>query len=206
MSSNGYPPLTVRVWGDYACWTRPEMKVERVTYPVMPPTAARGILEAIFWKPEFTWQVRQIDVVRPIRYLSLVRNEVSHRASPRVASIDITDPRIRTQRHALILRDVVYFIHADIALRPHATDDVAKYRDQFRRRVEQGACAHRPYLGCREFSAFFGPGDLSEPIQGGTLEVAAMTLSVAYPESGLENAVFRAVVEDGRLQIPAEAH
>jgi CRISPR-associated protein Cas5d len=193
--------LTVKVWGDFACWTRPEMKVERVTYPVMPPTAARGILEAIFWKPEFVWDVRRIDVLEPIRHVSLVRNEVDQRASPRSNGIVITEAR--TQRHAVLLRDVAYVIHAAVVLRSHATDDVAKYRDQFRRRIQRGACAHRPYLGTREFSAFFGPADPAERPAGGTFEVGAMTREIAYPGSGLTASVFTATVIEGSLRIPA---
>ena len=201
MSDSTPSLLSVRVWGDFACWTMPELKVERVTYPVMTPTGARGVLEAIFWKPEFFWDVRQIDVINPIRYLSLTRNEVGQRASTRVDAIDIVEAR--TQRHAVILRDVAYVIHANMVLRRHATDDVAKYRDQFRRRVERGACAHRPYLGTREFSAFFGPALPTERLDGGDLNVGAMTRSIAYPDSDEPSTVFQAVVRDGRLHIPA---
>ena len=79
------PPLAVRVWADFACFTRPEMKVERVTYPVMTPSAARGVLESIFWKPEFTWQVEEIWVLKPVRYFSILRNEVNSRQTERTA-------------------------------------------------------------------------------------------------------------------------
>ena len=200
MSESGYPLLSVRVWGDFACWTRPEMKVERVTYPVMTPMGARGLLEAIFWKPEFVWDVRQIDVINPIRYFSLTRNEVDRRAADGSMSIAIAE--VRTQRHALLLRDVAYVIHGDIVLQGHATADIAKYRDQFRRRVVRGACAHRPYLGTREFSAFFGPPILDEELQGGDLTIGPMVRSIAYPESSLAPSMFDAVLEQGRLAIP----
>src|SRR5271167_568676 len=136
-------PLTVRVWGEFACFTRPEMKVERVTYPVPTPSAARGILEAIFWKPEFSWQVTRIAVLKPIRYVSILRNEISHRQSFRTAlrwaagggNYRVDDLRNRTQRNALVLRDVDYLITARIVLRPEFGHDAVKYRDQFRRRV-----------------------------------------------------------------------
>jgi len=176
------------------------MKVERVTYPVMTPMGARGLLEAIFWKPEFVWDVRQIDVINPIRYFSLTRNEVDRRAADGSMSIAIAE--VRTQRHALLLRDVAYVIHGDIVLQGHATDDIAKYRDQFRRRVVRGACAHRPYLGTREFSAFFGPPILDEELQGGDLTIGPMVRSIAYPESSLAPSMFDAVLEQGRLAIP----
>jgi CRISPR-associated protein Cas5d len=166
------PKLAVKVWGERACFTRPEMKVERVSYPVMTPSAARGVLEAIFWKPEFAWRVREIAVLRPIRHFSMVRNEVNSVASDKTARSWAIDgggyyaDQDRAQRHTLGLRDVAYIIRADVVLKPHAKDDVAKYRDQFRRRVERGQCYHRPYFGCREFTADFGPLDGSEtPIE-----------------------------------------
>jgi CRISPR-associated protein Cas5d len=175
------------------------MKVERVTYPVITPTGARGVLEAIFWKPEFTWLVREVDVLRPVRYLSLTRNEVSQRASPAVRSIDIAEAR--TQRHAVLLREVAYVIRADMLLRPHATDDVAKYRDQFRRRVERGACAHRPYLGTREFPAFFGPEEPGERAGGGDLLIGPMIADIDYT-GGTGSTMFEAEMVDGRLRFP----
>jgi CRISPR-associated protein Cas5d len=162
------PHLVVKVWGERACFTRPEMKVERVSYPVMTPSAARGVLEAIFWKPEFAWRVREIAVLKPIRHFSMVRNEVNSVASEKAARLWASEgggyfaDQDRAQRHTLGLRDVAYLIRADVVLKPHATADVAKYRDQFRRRVERGQCYHRPYLGCREFAAEFGPVDGSE--------------------------------------------
>ncbi|HJT76448.1 MAG TPA: type I-C CRISPR-associated protein Cas5c [Gemmataceae bacterium] len=167
-----FPPVAVKAWGERACFTRPEMKVERVSYPVITPSAARGVLEAIFWKPEFIWQVREIWVLKPIRHFSMVRNEVNSVASEKSARAwaqaggGYFADEDRAQRHTLGLRDVAYIIRADVELKAHATDVVAKYRDQFRRRVERGQCYHRPYLGCREFAADFGPLDGSEkPIE-----------------------------------------
>ncbi len=163
------PPLEVKVWSDAACFTRPEMKAERVTYPVMTPSAARGVLEAIFWKPEFQWRIREIQVLAPIRHLSILRNEVNNRASDRTARKWEGDgtggyfaDEDRAQRHTLALRSPAYLIRADVALRPDVTENPAKYRDQFRRRVGKGQCFHHPYLGCREFAANFAPPDGSE--------------------------------------------
>jgi CRISPR-associated protein Cas5d len=161
--------LSVKVWGDFACFTRPEFGAERVSYEVMTPSAARGILEAIFWKPEFSWQVQEIWVLKPIRRFSIVRNEITTWQSERAAQgwskegvggFFAEDDR--DQRHTLCLRDVAYVIRADIRLKAHATDDVAKYRDQFRRRVAQGQCHHQPYLGTREFTAYFSELDGTE--------------------------------------------
>ena len=154
-----FAPLEVKVWSPMACYTRPENKVERVSYPVPTPSAARGVLEAIFWKPEFSWRVREIAVLKPIRYLSLLRNEVDSKAGSGQA-ISITDAR--QQRHTLALAEVAYIIRADIVLRSHADADVAKYREQFRRHVEKGRCFQRPFLGCREFAADFAPPDGTE--------------------------------------------
>lgn len=157
------PPLEVKVWGEFACFTRPEFGVERVSYEVMTPSAARGVLEAIFWKPEFRWLVREIKVLNPIRHFSILRNEMNSIQSDRSARSWAENgggyfaDDDRAQRHTLCLRDVAYLIRADIELKPHANEHPAKYRDQFRRRVKRGQCFNQPYLGTREFSAFFGP-------------------------------------------------
>lgn len=163
------PPLEVKVWSDYACFTRPEFGAERVSYPVMTPSAARGVLEAIFWKPEFRWVICEIQVLQPIRHFSIVRNEMNSWQSPSAAKSDdyhyFADDD-RAQRHTLGLRNVAYLIKADIELKPHANAHIAKYRDQFRRRVKKGQCHHQPYLGTREFSAFFSEPDpdIDKPI------------------------------------------
>lgn len=205
------PPLAVKLWGEYACFTRPEMKVERVSYPVMTPSAARGALEAIFWKPEFRWRVREIHVLRPIRYASILRNEVTSRASERAAawwqihgggydaSVD------RTQRHSLALRDVAYLVFADIEVNDHATEDVAKYRDQFRRRVGAGRCFATPYLGCREFSATFAPADGTERPIDRTEDLGRMLLEIEYGGGDHGRGTphfFEARLEGGVLRIP----
>jgi CRISPR-associated protein Cas5d len=154
--------VAVQVWGDGALFTRPELKVERVTYPCMTPSAAVGLLEAIFWKPEFSWRVVAIEVLAEIRQATQRRNETTDLASLADAAsgrrrIDTVANRV--QRNAVYLRDVAYRIHAHVDLRPHATLTEAAYRDQFRRRVTRGACFSRPYLGTREFSASFGDPD-----------------------------------------------
>jgi CRISPR-associated protein Cas5d len=130
------PSLEVKLWGDWACFTRPEMKVERVSYPVMTPSAARGALEAIFWKPQVRWYVEEIHVLKPIEYASLLRNEVNTRQSERSArdwarkggGYDATADR--AQRHTLALRDVAYLVRAQLELTEGVSDNIAKYRDQ----------------------------------------------------------------------------
>lgn len=160
--------LELKVWSDYACFTRPENKAERVTYDVMTPSAARGVLEAVFWKPEFSWQVRQIVVLREVKRFSILRNEVNSRASERAASTwaksggGFYAEEDRAQRHALVLRDVEYIIRAEMILKPHTTDPLVKYTEMFQRRAEKGQAFHQPYLGNREFTAFFSPPDGNE--------------------------------------------
>lgn len=164
-------PLMVRISGPLACFTRPENKVERVTYPIPTPSALRGILESIFWKPEFRWEVTEIQVLAPIRYMSLRRNEIHTRQSARMAQSWVKSGSAffaedhRAQRNTLALRDVDYLVKAQIRLNPHATDDPAKYRDQFRRRVHRGQCFQQPFLGIREFvAAISEPAGDEQPI------------------------------------------
>lgn len=145
----------LKVWGENACFTRPEMKVERVSYDVMTPSAARGILEAILWKPAIRWQIDRIDVLNPVRWESVRRNEVGALMSPRTDGIFIEDQR--QQRAGLFLRDVAYVIHAHFSMTAKAgpDDNIKKFEEMFVRRAQKGQCFNRPYLGCREFSAHF---------------------------------------------------
>lgn len=209
-----YPPLQVLVSSEFACFTRPEMKVERVTYPVPTPSAARGVLEAIFWKPEITWRVEEIWVLKPIRYFSILRNEVNSRASADTAKrwqkqdgsggYDATGDR--AQRHTLALRDVAYLIRAQAVKRPGVEADIAKFRDQFRRRVHDGRCFSTPYLGCREFSASFGEPDGTERPIDLTDGLGLMLHDLDYvpDKSGRgEPRFFQARLERGVLHVPA---
>jgi CRISPR-associated protein Cas5d len=139
----------------------------------MTPSAARGVLEAIFWKPEFSWIVKEIHVLKPIRRISILRNEVKTCAAPSTVKKWINKGEgnyfaddDRTQRHTLALRDVAYLIVADMRLSSHATDPIIKYKEIFRRRLKKGQCFHQPYLGCREFSCSFEvPTKADTPIQ-----------------------------------------
>ena len=206
-----HPPLAVRVWGDFACFTRPENKVERVSYPVPTPSAARGVLESIFWKPEFTWRIEDIWVLKPIRHFSILRNEVNSRASHRsVASWQKNGGGFfatedRAQRHTLALRDVAYVIHANIDLRDHADANVAKYRDQFRRRVQSGRCFSRPYLGCREFAASFGEAREDERPIDRSEAIGRMLYDLNYRDDGSGRGTpffFDAELDNGILHVP----
>jgi len=167
----------LEVSGPLACFTRPEMKVERVSYDVITPSAARAIFDAILWKPAISWQVKKIEVLAPIRWISVRRNEVGAIASARRKEIFIEDER--QQRAGLLLRDVKYRLYAEFTfISPEKRGQVsnpvpdylvdaedaaelrkdetpAKYAAMFERRAKKGQCFNQPYLGCREFSADF---------------------------------------------------
>lgn len=161
-------PFRIRVSGSNACFTRPEMKVERVSYDVMTPSAARGILEAILWKPAIRWKILQIDVLNPIKWESVRRNEVGRVASKptaahmaggrnRALGLYVDEGKTRQQRAGLFLKDVAYVIHAEFELTAQAgeRDHVAKFTEMFIRRAQRGQCFHQPYFGCREFPVDF---------------------------------------------------
>jgi CRISPR-associated protein Cas5d len=147
----------LEVSGPYACFTRPEMKVERVSYDLITPSAARAIFDAILWKPAISWRVKRIEVLAPIRWVSVRRNEVGKVASPGSAGIFIDDGKTRQQRAGLFLRDVKYRLHAEFVLtdKTGADDTEEKFAAMFDRRATNGQCFNQPYLGCREFSAEF---------------------------------------------------
>lgn len=159
--------IQLHVWGDRACFTRPEMKVERVSYDVITPSAARGILEAIHWKPAIRWVVDRIHVLRPIRFESIRRNEVGGKLSPgnvskamkagTTAGLANYVDEDRQQRAATVLRDVAYVIEAHFELTDKAgpDDSVGKHLDIFNRRARKGQHFHAPCLGVREFPAHF---------------------------------------------------
>lgn len=162
----------LKVWGNLACFTRPEMKVERVSYPIITPSAARGLFEAILYKPQFRWSIRRVAVKRPIAFLAFRRNEVKSRLSPRNPEPLLAD-QDRTQRNTLALREVEYVIEASVHLTPlagrprrrpengedHGNDTPMKYLAMFQRRVEKGQCFMQPCFGCREFPAHFELAD-----------------------------------------------
>jgi len=165
----------IEVWGDYACFTRPEMKVERVSYDVITPSAARAVFEAIFWKPAIQWKVKKIEVLNPIRWISVRRNEVGRLMSEKSNEIFIEESR--QQRAGLFLRDVAYRLYAEMKFIPlckrniletseelidqeeeallKSTENPGKYNAIFERRAKKGQCFNQPYFGCREFSCNF---------------------------------------------------
>lgn len=158
------------VCGDYACFSRPEMHVERVSYPVMTPSAGRAVYEAILWKPGLRWRLRRIEVLKPVKWISVRRNEVGAVASTRNAIGAMNEGRgalalyvedERQQRAGLFLRDVAYRLHAELEfVSDEARANPRKYVEMFERRAARGQCINQPYLGCREFDARFRPVEL----------------------------------------------
>jgi CRISPR-associated protein Cas5d len=210
--------VRLQCWGDWACFTRPEMKVERVSYDAMTPSAARGVLEAIYWKPEIRWVIDRVTVLRPIRFTSIRRNEVKEKisavAASRVMNSGVgtleqiaSDGEMRQQRAAMLLRDVSYTIeaHFDIVSGP---DNIAKHLDQFQRRARRGACYTRPYLGCREFAAHFAlmehgaaPQEVDESLKG-VRDLGWMLHDIDFAH-GNQARFFRAIMRDGVIDVPA---
>ena len=154
--------VRLKVTGDFACFTRPDLKVERMSYPCMTPSAARGILEAILWKPEFQWFIRRIIILRRIQFTLIKRNEISKKQNQKGGPIEITENRV--QRNSIVLKDVGYIIEASVNVDEALIEKtknsdhpitVKKYRTMFERRVKNGQCWHQPCLGTREFAADF---------------------------------------------------
>jgi CRISPR-associated protein Cas5d len=209
------PTFHVRARGLRACFTRPELKVERVSYEVMTPSAARGILEAILWKPAIRWQVEKIHVLNEIRFNQLKRNEVSHKLSPRGdhSHYYADDVQNRAQRNTLFLRDVDYIIdvHFVITEKAGERDSMAKFVDMFRRRLEKGQHHHQPYLGCREFAAQIEPAPAEWQIHStlkGIRPLGLILYDIIHNESlphickDCKPLFFSAVLRDGALEIP----
>ncbi|MEX8503876.1 MAG: type I-C CRISPR-associated protein Cas5c [Leptothrix ochracea] len=159
------PRFCLDVRGEYACFTRPEMKVERVSYDFITPSAARAVFEAILWKPAIRWHIERIEILAPVRWISVRRNEVGAVISTRNVQSAMQNGHgelglyvedERQQRAGLFLRDVAYRVHARMDLvGDDARQNPAKYAEMFSRRATKGQCVNQPYLGCREFDARF---------------------------------------------------
>lgn len=205
--------IKLKVTGDYACFTRPDLKVERMSYPCMTPSAARGVLEAILWKKEFQWFIKRIIVLNPIKFASIKRNEISKRQNPRSEPIEITENRV--QRNSIVLRDVAYIIEASIyvdeALINNTKDSdnpitVKKYRTMFERRVRKGQCWHQPYLGTREFAADFSiPNENDVPLDI-TYPIGSMLYDMFYDEKGraIPEFFYDVAIVNGVLECPED--
>lgn len=208
--------VSVEVWGDYALFSRPEMKVERVSYDVMTPSAARGLLESIYWHPGMKWRVDRIRVCAPIRFTNIRRNEVKDTVSASKARTVMekggelylaTSDSIQ-QRAAMVLRDVHYVIdaHFDMTMRASTTDNPGKFQDIMRRRVEKGQFYHQPCFGVREFPAHFRPCielPLCPEELKGEKDLGWMLLDLDYSDKeNITPRFFRAILKDGVLEVP----
>lgn len=213
--------VRLHVWGDRACFTRPEMKVERVSYDVMTPSAARGILEAIHWKPAIVWVVDRIHVLKPVRFQSFRRNEVGAKASAANAAsamkrgttqgLGIVVEDNRQQRATTLLSDVAYVIeaHFEMTGRAGPEDSPAKHLSMFNRRAASGQCFHRPCLGVREFAADFAlipeGADLPEsqlPSGWRDRDLGWMLHDIDHANGGAST-FFRGRLKDGVLDVTA---
>jgi CRISPR-associated protein Cas5d len=207
--------IQLRVWGDYACFTRPEMKVERVSYDVITPSAARGILEAIHWKPAIRWVIDRVHVLKPIRFTSVRRNEVGSKISAqKVASamnsgsldkLGLLVDEDRQQRAATVLRDVDYVIEAHFVLTGKASDDTeGKHLDIFNRRLAAGQCFHNPCLGTREFAASFsaldGPLPAPDPALKGERDLGYMLYDIDFARDR-QPLFYRPAMVDGVIDV-----
>lgn len=174
--------VKLKVRGDYACFTRPEFKVERVSYPVITPSAARGVLEAIYWKPEIRYIIQEVWVLRQGAQTTIMRNEISSKQDKNPVVIE--DNKERQQRTSLILRDVEYLIIANMVLRSHTKLKIENYLPQFIERRDKGRCFHQPYLGTREFSADFSKPEGKEQcdplLMGRIVPLGQMLLDIAF--------------------------
>ena len=213
--------IKLHVWGDNACFTRPEMKVERVSYDVITPSAARGVLEAIHWKPAIRWVVDEIQVLEPISFESIRRNEVASKISARNASTAmnkgsteglfmlVDDGKERQQRAATILRNVGYVIKAHFELTAAAGEDdnEGKHLDIFNRRAKKGQCFHHPYLGTREFPAKFALLESDElpvsnlPDNDKDKDLGWMLHDIDFSDNQTPH-FFRAEMKDGVIKVP----
>ncbi len=210
----------LEVWGDYACFTRPEMKVERVSYDVITPSAARGLFEAIFWKPAVRWNITKIEILNPIKWISVRRNEVGSTMSPRSSHLFIEEKR--QQKAGLFLRDVRYRLYAELEFIPPAKrsnpeqqlqleqmdENPGKYNAMFERRATKGQCFNQPYLGCREFSASFrlvkeDEMRTSTPIPL-TQDLGFMLYDMDFSDPKDSQAMFfRPTIENGVIFVPS---
>ncbi|TAK68904.1 MAG: type I-C CRISPR-associated protein Cas5 [Actinomycetota bacterium] len=200
-----YSSLKVEASGDLACFTRPELASERVSYPIMTPTAAVGLLSAVFWKPQFRWVVERIDVLKPVKWTTFRRNESGSaitRDHVMRGYLDVDD--MVQQRMTTMLRDVSYRIHANVSVHPEADEqDPAKWRDQFLRRVKRGQSFRQPFLGMRELHADVVEAGDSAPVQWDE-DLGIMLHSISYDEGTGAEAYdwFEAKVSNGVMEIP----
>ena len=202
----------LEISGDLACFTRPELKVERISYPVITPSAARNILAAILWKPAIRWKVLQIEILKPIQWVNIRRNEVGIKMSERSQGLYIEDSR--QQRASMLLRDVAYRIYADFEMTDQAGegDYRTKFVEMFKRRAAKGQYFHQPYLGCREFPCHFRLLEKAEdglPREDITQDFGFMLYDMDYSQSDARDSnraepmFYHCKAQNGVIIVPA---
>lgn len=210
--------VQVEVWGDYACFSRPEMKTERVSYDVMTPSAARGVVEAIYFHPGLRWIIDRIHVCSPILFTNIRRNEVKDTIKlstvrtvmqRQAGELYLAAPECIQQRAAMVLKDVRYVIEAHFEMTDKAApgDNPGKFQDIVKRRLSKGACYYQPYLGNREFSAHFALCESIPPCPKslkGEKDLGWMLLDMDYSDPGnIRPLFFRGQLSDGVLEVPS---
>ncbi len=209
--------IKLRVWGDYACFTRPEMKVERVSYDVITPSAARAIVEAIYWKPSLRWIIDRVHVLNPIKFDNIRRNELRgklflspggiQRAMETGEPIQIfaDDPKNRQQRAAMVLRDVSYVIEAHFELLQEEDGNIGKHLDMVNRRARKGQCFYQPYLGTREFSSAFEllEGEVPRSPLTGERDLGFMLFDMDFSDKkDIQPRFYRPKMVNGIIEVP----
>ena len=204
--------MRIEVWGDYACFSRPEMKTERVSYDIITPSAARGLVEAIYWHPGLKYHIDRVYLLSPIRFTNIRRNEVKSTllasaalsaARGGAAPVLYTSADI-VQRASMVLQDVHYVIECHFTMTDKAApgDNPGKFQDILRRRLNKGQCYHQPCFGCREFPANFREWPVDEPIPALpiTQDLGFMLYDLDYSDPGnIRSKFFRAKLENGVL-------
>ena len=207
--------VKVKVWGEFALFSRPEMKVERCSYDVITPSAARGILEAIYWHPGMKWVIDKIYVQKPVQFTSIRRNEVKSKISsnnvlPVYNGADkplyISTKSDIVQRASLLLRDVSYVIEAHFEMTEKAveSDNPGKFKDIIMRRLKRGECYHTPYFGCREFPANFClcEDEKIETAYSGEKDLGFMLYDMDFSDlDNIQPMFFRALMKDGVINL-----
>ena len=212
--------IRLHIWGDYACFTRPEMKVERVSYDVITPSAARGILAAVHWKPAIRWVIDRIYVLKPIRFESVRRNELGSKISESkvsgamkrksVADLYTLIEDDRQQRAATVIRDVAYVIeaHAVLTAKAGADDNITKHIEMFKRRAQKGQCFQQPCMGVREFPALFALLDDNDSLPESCLsenessrDLGWMLHDIDFDHGNVPH-FFRAELKNGVIEVP----
>ncbi len=212
--------IKIKVWGDYACFTRPEMKVERVSYDVITPSAARAVIEAIYWKPSIRWVLDRIHVLNPVKYDNIRRNEVRSKLSLTQGKIekavnegkaiqlfadDSKNPKNRQQRASMVLRDVCYVIEAHFEALDEDGENLGKHLDMFNRRAKKGQCFYQPYLGTREFSSAFELMEEESPVSQleGEKDLGFMLYDMDFSDrTNIRPMFYRPKMINGIIEVP----